>query len=521
MLHGSLTSGAFRPHPSFRSRAVLLTAVFGTLAGVAAGAAGPLPSGPAGSPPRLLRASALLAAQAASAAPGGGGASGGVDAEAAVRAALPATDLRVVMSAVDARAAGGAAARLTPFALLRSQVVAMRTPRPAAAAPALSGWAARMAAPPAPGRPGSPEAARRREELAGWEETFVQSLMHGATAVVVEEAEPSAATLGGPDLEALLKRLEDGAMVPLRGPSAALPRLAAPAAADRVVATGRLVGGEVLWRFSFDEGIQSVKLRYEDGAVVVVRPEAGTRGAWFAHPISRSLRRDSTGSRLAMEWSTMQEPRARGDLNGDGRVDGKDLVLLMEGAGRGAVDTLMDLNGDRRVDRLDVLAFDAVAGRLPPVTAPVGGAAGALPALSAPASSALALERPAGLPAKAQAAFAPLPVKPGAVKPGAVKPGGGGAAPQAMSQLAGPPVQGLTAPVGNTLSIAGGMGVLLISGSGTGTPKLLINGREVPGGFTGVDGAWQMDACVAVSGLSAVSVLGSGGTFVATWVPTQ
>ena len=68
---------------------------------------------------------------------------------------------------------------------------------------------------------------------------------------------------------------------------------------DRVVATGRYVGDRVVWRFSFADGIEGVKVRLSDGSDHVVQAEPGRSGAWFEHPAGLDMVMDSAG-RLPM-----------------------------------------------------------------------------------------------------------------------------------------------------------------------------------------------------------------------------
>ena len=58
---------------------------------------------------------------------------------------------------------------------------------------------------------------------------------------------------------------------------------------DRVLATGRDDGESIVWRFTFDPGIESARVFFTDGTSVVVNREADRPGAWMAHPKSKSL----------------------------------------------------------------------------------------------------------------------------------------------------------------------------------------------------------------------------------------
>jgi len=58
---------------------------------------------------------------------------------------------------------------------------------------------------------------------------------------------------------------------------------------DRILATGRDDGESIVWRFTFDPGIESARVFFTDGTSVVVNREADRPGAWIAHPKSKSL----------------------------------------------------------------------------------------------------------------------------------------------------------------------------------------------------------------------------------------
>lgn len=80
------------------------------------------------------------------------------------------------------------------------------------------------------------------------------------------------------------------------GAASGAPLVAAqPRWDERVIATGRRVGSEIVWRFSFDEGVDHVTVAFADGGSARVEREPGRCGAWFRHPASRSLKLDSFG----------------------------------------------------------------------------------------------------------------------------------------------------------------------------------------------------------------------------------
>jgi hypothetical protein len=95
----------------------------------------------------------------------------------------------------------------------------------------------------------------------------------------------------------------NGAMAELNarisGASPAILAARQPSWNDRVVATGRYVGDRVVWRFSFADGIERVKVRLSDGSDHVVQADPGRRGAWFEHPADLDLVMDAAG-RLPM-----------------------------------------------------------------------------------------------------------------------------------------------------------------------------------------------------------------------------
>jgi hypothetical protein len=70
---------------------------------------------------------------------------------------------------------------------------------------------------------------------------------------------------------------------------------------DRILATGRDDGESIVWRLTFDPGIESVKVFFTDGASHVVSREADRPGAWLAHPRSKSLVFDADNTAPAFE----------------------------------------------------------------------------------------------------------------------------------------------------------------------------------------------------------------------------
>jgi hypothetical protein len=70
---------------------------------------------------------------------------------------------------------------------------------------------------------------------------------------------------------------------------------------DRIIATGRDDGESIVWRFTFDPGIESARVFFTDGTSVVVNREADRPGAWIAHPKSKSLVFDADNTAPAFE----------------------------------------------------------------------------------------------------------------------------------------------------------------------------------------------------------------------------
>jgi hypothetical protein len=84
--------------------------------------------------------------------------------------------------------------------------------------------------------------------------------------------------------------------------------VAQPTWGERVIASGRVVGDEVVWRFSFDAGIDSVTVTFSDGASVRIDREPGRSGAWFRHPAARSLRMEQGGRPVISEQHADSDP---------------------------------------------------------------------------------------------------------------------------------------------------------------------------------------------------------------------
>ncbi len=76
-----------------------------------------------------------------------------------------------------------------------------------------------------------------------------------------------------------------------------------PSWGDRVVASGRQVGANMVWRFSFDAGIDGVTVSFSDGTSAYVKRESGRPGAWLTYPATKTLRMDAGGALPTMAVS--------------------------------------------------------------------------------------------------------------------------------------------------------------------------------------------------------------------------
>lgn len=138
-----------------------------------------------------------------------------------------------------------------------------------------------------------------------WDEVILQLGMHGISTFLNwnpdawMESQDYSAYNRAEDREAL-----DGLLAELDARAGAATggtlSLKQPTWDDRVIATGRRVGSQMVWRFSFDEGIDSVQVSFTDGSTATVAPDAGRRGAWFSYPATKSMVMDARGSKPAM-----------------------------------------------------------------------------------------------------------------------------------------------------------------------------------------------------------------------------
>jgi hypothetical protein len=106
---------------------------------------------------------------------------------------------------------------------------------------------------------------------------------------------------------------------------------AQPAFDDRMIATGREVDGQLLWRLSFDPAIESVRLFFTDNTSVVVTREADRPGAWFSHNANKALVFDADNTAPAFEIVT-----TGGAVRTDGATSGSDVGSAGSGSTTGS-----------------------------------------------------------------------------------------------------------------------------------------------------------------------------------------
>lgn len=68
-----------------------------------------------------------------------------------------------------------------------------------------------------------------------------------------------------------------------------------PSWGEKVIASGLRVGDEIVWRFSFEQGVNSVAVELSDGSTARIEREPGRCGAWFRHKASLGLLTDGKG----------------------------------------------------------------------------------------------------------------------------------------------------------------------------------------------------------------------------------
>jgi hypothetical protein len=139
-----------------------------------------------------------------------------------------------------------------------------------------------------------------------WDELILQLGMHGVRQFLELTGDEAGRTLEQSLAQRPMDRLAlDALMAELNGrvSGAGSGILVAnqPSWDDRVIATGRRLADRVVWRFSFAEGVDSVRIRLSDGSEMEIVPEPGRRGAWFEHSLAVSVQLDASGRMPAME----------------------------------------------------------------------------------------------------------------------------------------------------------------------------------------------------------------------------
>ncbi len=138
-----------------------------------------------------------------------------------------------------------------------------------------------------------PDTATPMRSTPYWDEMVLQLGLHGADDFLYWNPEgslaPQAPVAALPeDHQALDGLLEELNRTLGQKPGDSMYR-EQPGFDDRIIATGRDDGESIVWRLTFDSGIESVRVFFTDGASLVVNREANRPGAWIAHPKSKSL----------------------------------------------------------------------------------------------------------------------------------------------------------------------------------------------------------------------------------------
>ncbi len=138
-----------------------------------------------------------------------------------------------------------------------------------------------------------PDTATPMRSTPYWDEMVLQLGLHGADDFLYWNPEgslaPQAPVAALPeDHQALDGLLEELNRTLGQQPGDSMYR-EQPGFDDRIIATGRDDGESIVWRLTFDPGIESVRVFFTDGASLVVNREANRPGAWIAHPKSKSL----------------------------------------------------------------------------------------------------------------------------------------------------------------------------------------------------------------------------------------
>ena len=150
-----------------------------------------------------------------------------------------------------------------------------------------------------------------------WDELILQLGMHGFNTFLEFSPNTSELTLAENNSQRVIDRAAlDAALSELNrvaGQAQGAPQLVSqPTWNDRVIATGRSIvtspnsrsgnlNSDTLWRFSFDETISSVLLRFTDGSTKTLSAESGRYGCWYIQPAGKQLVLSPNGKSPAME----------------------------------------------------------------------------------------------------------------------------------------------------------------------------------------------------------------------------
>ncbi|MDA1008632.1 MAG: hypothetical protein O2800_06475, partial [Planctomycetota bacterium] len=182
----------------------------------------------------------------------------------------------------------------TGFCALRNEVQAMRGIKDSSARP-MQAWVANKS------WIGDAGAATPLCNSMYWDEMVLQLGMHGVDTFMywteVSHAFNNADQSMNPAADqAIMNRLLGELDTMVGAGSGTAIYAAQPKFTDKTVATAMRVGSAIVWRFSFAEGVQSVKVTFTDGSTQVISREAGRAGAWFAHSADRQFSIGQDGS---------------------------------------------------------------------------------------------------------------------------------------------------------------------------------------------------------------------------------
>lgn len=188
-----------------------------------------------------------------------------------------------------------------------------------------------------------------------WRENVIQLVMHGCDTLLLfnphawrPEHDPAKFNVLGDQQRLHATVAELNARL---GGAGASRWASIPSLEEHAIATGRVVPGGTLWRFSFAPGVDRVAVARRDGSVIRVEREAGGAGAWVFEPAAGPFAMKGDGSEVAM---TLAQPGSSWpDLNGDGALDASDETVLMVFAG--SANPSIDLDGSGSVGPSDLL----------------------------------------------------------------------------------------------------------------------------------------------------------------------